>query len=148
MFCNFNDQVFQLQHNRKKGNLFTIRLMSFVSNWNNCQIIVIISPMLRVYDGVLFTFSPGRHCMLQYSKKAEPHSVFTRQYILIFTLRIWTLSSDWLRLGQAGEVWGLIGPFCQLGRIFQPRRLSIQTLMEIKSMKIILFSSVSWLIYI
>ena len=49
------------------------------------QIIVIISPMLRVYVVNIFL---ARHCMLQYSRQAEPHSVFTRQYILIFTLRI------------------------------------------------------------
>ena len=105
--------------------------------------------MLRVYDSVLFTFSSGKHCMLQYSKAAEPHSVFTRQYILIFTLsqEPRTLQPDWRRLCQVREIWGLIGLFCQLGRIFQPRRLSIQTLMEIKSMKIILFSWVDWFIF-
>ena len=105
--------------------------------------------MLKVYDSVLFTFSSGRHCMLQYSKAAEPHSVFTRQYILIFTLsqEPRTLQPDWWRLCQVREIWGLIGLFCQVGRIFQPRRLSIQTLMEIKSMKIILFSWVDWFIF-
>ena len=55
---------------------------------------------------MLLTFSSARHSMLQNSKQAEPHSVFTRQYILIFTLsqEPRTLQPDWRRLCQVREI--------------------------------------------